>query len=192
MLMAVSSLSTAWCSYQSSRWSGQSGDLATQADKLERRAEEHGLAARQLESVHVWAWMQAMDARLHGDEKMLHFYTDRFRGEPKTAYEKWMALKPLETPAAPPHPFVPELYTQPSAAEIRSANAESAQLDAGSNTAGHTAASYLSKTVLLASVLFFAGTAGRFDQRHVRWAALAFALTLFLYSAVRMIMLPAA
>ena len=31
-------LSTAWCSYQSSRWSGQSSDLETHADKLEREA----------------------------------------------------------------------------------------------------------------------------------------------------------
>ena len=29
ILMGVASLSTAWCSYQNSRWSGLSGDLAT-------------------------------------------------------------------------------------------------------------------------------------------------------------------
>ncbi len=97
------------------------------------------------------------------------FYTERFTDELKPAYQKWLALKPLENPAAPPHPFVPELYTLPFTEENRAANAEAARAEAQSNTAGHTASTYLSNTILLATVLFFAGTAGRFDRRHVRW-----------------------
>ena len=46
--------------------------------------------------------------------------------------------------------------------------------------------------MLLASVLFFAGTASKFDQRRVRWGSLAFAIVFFLYAAVRMLLLPIA
>lgn len=192
MVMAMSSLCTAWCSYQSSRWSGQSSGLANRAEKLERRADEQYLASRQLESIQVWAWMQAMDAQLHGDEKKLRFYTERFRGELKDASDKWMALNPLENPAAPPHPFVAELYTPPNADEIRAAGTKAMQMDAESHTASHTAASYLSKTVLFATVLFFAGTAGKFDHRRVRSFCLAFAGALFIYAVVHMALLPVA
>ncbi len=192
MLMAVSSLSTAWCSYQSSLWSGESSSLATHADKLERQADARHLEARQIESMHSRMWMEAMDAQIDGDEKLARFYSERFTDELKPAYEKWIALKPLENPTAPPHPFVPELYTLPFTEENRAANAEAARAEAQSNTAGHTASSYLSNTILLATVLFFAGTAGRFDRQHVRWFSLAFAGCLFIYTTVRMIILPVA
>ena len=87
---------------------------------------------------------------------------------------------------------MPGLYTPRFEKEIRDAQAEAARAEAQSNVTAHTASSYLSNTVLLAIVLFFAGTAGKFDQRRVRWASLAFAIALFLYAAVRMIMLPVA
>ena len=192
ILMAVSSLSTAWCSYQSSRWSGQSSDFETHADKLEREAGAMFLQAQQLETVQVKAFFEVVDAHLAGNEKLAKFYTDRFGAELKPAYEKWIALNPFENPAAPPHPFVPSLYTPRFTEEIKAAKAEAAQSDAKSNLTGHHARSYLSITVILASVLFFAGTMGKFDQRHVRWSALTFAIALFAFAIVRMVMLPVA
>lgn len=45
ILMAVASLSTAWCSYQSSLWSGQSSGFETQSDKLEQQATAMHLSA---------------------------------------------------------------------------------------------------------------------------------------------------
>ena len=39
---------------------------------------------------------------------------------------------------------------------------------------------------------FFAGTVGKFTQRHVRWSSLTFAIVLFGYALVRMLMLPVA
>jgi len=190
ILMAVSSLSTAWCSFQNSRWSGQSSGLETHADKLERQAAAQHLEARQIEAMQTRMWMEAMDAQIDGDEKLARFYTDRFGDELKPAYEKWVALKPFENPAAPPHPFSQGIYVPRFDQETRDSLAEAARAEAQSNAAGHTASSYLSNTVLLATVLFFAGTASKFDQRRVRWASLAFAITLFLYAAVRTLMLP--
>lgn len=136
--------------------------------------------------------MEVVDATLAGNEKVARFYTDRFGGELKPAYEKWIALKPFENSDAPPHPFVPSLYTPAHQQEIRDAMAGAAQAEAQSNTTGHTAGTYLSNTVILATVLFFAGTVGKFTQRHVRWSSLTFAIVLFSYALVRMLMLPVA
>lgn len=189
ILMAVATLASAWCSYQSSQWSGESSGFAAQADVLQRQAFGQFLASQQIESVQVQAFMEAMNAKLRGDEKTARFYTDRFGGNLKPAYEKWLALKPLENPAAPPHPFTPELYVPAFQKEITDARAEAARLAAQSKATGTLAAGYLSNTVLLAMVLFFAGTASKFDQRHVRLSSLAFAIALFLYAAVRVFML---
>lgn len=38
ILMAVASVATAWCSYESSCWSGESGSLDAHSDKLQRQA----------------------------------------------------------------------------------------------------------------------------------------------------------
>jgi hypothetical protein len=189
ILMAVATLSSAWCSYQSSQWGGQSSGFAAEADALQRTAFGQYLASQQIETVQIEAFMEAMNAQLRGDEKTARFYTDRFGGNLKPAYEKWLALKPLENPAAPPHPFTPELYVPAFHQEIADARAEAARLAAQSKATGEKAEGYLSNTVLLAMVLFFAGTASKFDQRHVRQSSLAFAIALFLYAAVRVLML---
>jgi hypothetical protein len=192
ILMAVASLSTAWCSYQSSRWSGQSSSFEIAADKAEKEAAELHLAGQQIESVQLSAVMEVIDAKLSGDEKRASFYSDRFSSELKPAYEKWIALDPFGNPQAPPHPFVPSLYTPRFHEKVNQLRAEAAQSEAQSNTTGHTAGTYLTNTVILATVLFFAGTVGKFSQRHVRWSSLTFAIVLFAYVVVRMLMLPVA
>jgi hypothetical protein len=192
LLMAISSLSTAWCSFQNSRWSGQSGDRATHADKLARKVSAQHLEARQIEAIQTRMWMEAVDARLDHDEPLARFYTERFAEELKPAYEKWMALNPFENPSAPAHPFVAGLYVPRFSDEIHVASAEAEAAEKESNAAGHVASSYLSNTVLLATVLFFAGTAGKFHQRRVRSSSLFFAIALFCYAAVRTLLLPIA
>lgn len=190
ILMAVASVATAWCSYQNSLWSAASSDLATRSDKLDRHASMQHLEAGQVQEEQMLLWAEAMDATIDGDEKLARFYTQRFTDELKPAFEKWMALNPLENPDTPPNPFVDALYTPRFDKEVREARAEAARAEAESNAAGQHASSYLSNTVILAMVVFFAGTAGSFDQRRVRWASIAFALALFAFVAVRMCMHP--
>lgn len=192
ILMAVASLSTAWCSYQSSLWSAQNSSLDTHEDKLERQVALQHLEAGQIKDMHMRLWMEAVDATIDGDKPLAKFYTDRFEDELRPAYDKWIALNPFEDPAAPPHPFVPALYKSRFEEEMREARDQSHQLQAESNRTGHYASTYLSNTVILASVLFFAGTAGQFDHRRVRWFSLAFASAMFCYAMVRMVLLPVA
>ncbi len=189
LLMAVATLSSAWCSYQSSYWSDQSSGFASQADTLQRQAFGQYLASQQIQTVQIQAFMQAMNAQLRGDEKIAGFYTDRFAGTLKPAYEKWLALQPFENPAAPPHPFVPDLYVPTYHQEITDARAEAARLAVQSKLTAETAKGYLSNTVILAMVLFLLGTASKFDQRRVRQFSLAFAIALLCFAAVRVLML---
>lgn len=148
------------------------------------------LEAGQIQEEQMLFWAEAMDATIDGDEKLARFYIERFTDELKPAFEKWMALKPFENRDAPPNPFVDSLYTPRFEKEVREARAEAGRAEAESNGAGKYASDYLSNTVILAMVVFFAGTAGKFDKRRVRWSALAFALALFAFVAVRMCMLP--
>jgi hypothetical protein len=190
ILMAVASVATAWCSYQSSNWSGESNDLGAEAAKLQRQTNAQHLESRQIEAMQTRLFMEAIDAQMAGNEKLARFYSDRFADELKPAYEKWIALKPFESLAAPPTPFVPALYTPRFDDAIRVGHTEATRAEVQSKFAGHMASSYLSNTVSLATVLLFAATAEKFHQRRVRWGSLGFAVALFLFAAVRMLMLP--
>ena len=190
ILMAVASVATAWCSYESSCWSGESGSLEAHSDKLQRHATAQHLESRQIEEMQLRLFTEVIDARMGGNEKLARFYADRFGEEFKPAYEKWIALNPFDDAKAPPHPFVRSLYTPRFEEEIRDAHAEAAKAEAASNVAGHVASSYLANTVSLATVILFAATAEKFAQPRVRGASLAFAIALFLFAAVRTALLP--
>jgi hypothetical protein len=190
ILMALATLSTAWCSYQSSKWNGQSSDFATNAAHLEQKAAVLRLEDNQIMSTQVKLFTDFIGARVTGNDKLAQFFSDRFPPELRAAYDRWMEQKPFENAKADPHPFVPSLYKTRFVEEIRQTTASAEDDGAGAKRTGNFAARYLSNTVLFAMVLFFAGTSARFDQRHVRLASFFFAVAVFLFAVSRMLMLP--
>jgi hypothetical protein len=190
ILMALATLSTAWCSFQSSKWSGQSSDLATSAARSEHKADMLRLEDMQVASVQIKLFTDFLGARMDGNDKRAQFYTDRFPPELRAAYDRWMEQKPFENAKADPHPFVPSLYKTRFAEEIQKTAASAESDGAEAKRTGNFAARYLSNTVLFAMVLFFAGTSARFDQRHVRLASFFFAVAVFLFAVTRMLTLP--
>lgn len=190
ILMALATLSTAWCSYQSSKWNGQSGDFATKAVRLEQKASLLHLEDNQIIDIQVKLFMEFIDAKVAGNDKLAQYYSDRFPPELRAAYDRWLAQKPLENPKADQHPFSPGLYKPRFVDAARQATEDAARDGAEAKRTGNIAAQYLSNTVLFAAVLFFAGTSARFDQRVVRQSSLFFAVAAFLFAAARMLMLP--
>jgi hypothetical protein len=190
ILMALATLSTAWCSYQSSKWNGQSGGFAAEAGRLNQKAALLHLEGNQVISVQVKMFMAFIDAQMTGNDKLAHFYSDRSPPELRKAYDAWLLEKPFENPSADPHPFVPKLYQGRFVQDARLASADAGRNDAEAKRTGNIGAQYLSNTVLLAAVLFFAGTSARFDQRYVRHGSFLFAVAAFLFAAARMLMLP--
>ena len=190
ILMALATLSTAWCSYQSSKWSGQSGGFAAEAGRLNQKAALLHLEGNQVIGIQAKMFTEFIDAQMIGNDKLAHFYSDRFPPELRKAFDAWLAEKPFENPNADPHPFVPKLYQARFVQDAREANSDAGRNDAEAKRTGNIAAQYLSNTVLLAAVLFFAGTSAKFDQRHVRQSSFFFAVAAFLFAAARMLMLP--
>jgi hypothetical protein len=192
ILMALSTLGTAWCSYESSRWNGQSTGFATEAGRSNQQAALFHLEGNQVYSLQVTLFAKFIDAQMSGNDKLAHFYLDRFPPELRKAYDAWMAEKPFENPSADPHPFVPNLYQPRFVQEARLANADAGRNDAEAKRTANVAAQYLSNTVLLAAVLFFAGASAKFDHRYVRQSSFFFAVAAFLFAAVRVLLLPVA
>lgn len=190
IVMALSTLSTAWCSYQSARWTAASGRHVRSAESFQRRAMALHLEDNQITSVQAQMFMQWVNAHLAGNQKLAQFYSARFGPELDKAFASWLAQKPFENPHAPAHPFVADLYEPRFGGEGKRALTESARQSDFALRATQTGARYLGNTVMFASVLFFAGMSGKFDQRRVRASTMVFAVAVFAFAAVRMLILP--
>ena len=189
-VMALATLGTAWCSYESAAWTRRANRLLNDYNSLERRAGVLTLQGMQTATIHTAMFMEFLAAQQAGNEKLASFYLERFPPDLRKAYDAWIAQKPYENPRADLHPFVPNLYELRGAREATAAtNSASEKLDA-SRAAGSRSGGYLSNTVLFATVLFFANAASKFEQRRVRIVAFLFALTVFAFAAVRVAMLP--
>jgi hypothetical protein len=190
LLMALATLSTAWCSFESAAWTRKSNRLMNEFNTLERKAGVLTIQGMQQATIHTGMFMQALAAHQAGNEKLANFYVERFPPDLRKAYDTWLAEKPFENPNADPHPFVPKLYEVRGTREAAEASAKAAGSLQEARKAGNISGQYLANTVLFATVLFFASAAGRFEQRRVRVVAFAFAVAVFLFALVRTLMLP--
>jgi hypothetical protein len=192
VLMALTTIGTAWCSYESATWTRQSNRLMNESNALERRAALLDVQGSQALIIHASMFMQLLAAQHAGDEKLASFYAERFPPDVKKAYDAWLAQKPFENRAADAHPFVPNLYEVRGTAEAAAARADSVRRLTEAREAGNRSGQYLANTVLFATVLFFAGTAGKFEQPRVRLFAATFGVALFVFAIIRTLLMPAA
>src|SRR6266481_1827846 len=77
-LMALATLSTAWCSYQSAAWTRQANRSMNEFNALERKASLLSLQGQQAATIHVAMFMQLLAAQESGNEKLAAFYVERF------------------------------------------------------------------------------------------------------------------
>ena len=192
IVMALTTCCTAWCSYQSAAWTRRSNRLLNEYNALERRAALLDIQGSQALIIHVAMFMQLLAAQHAGNQQLASFYSERFPPDVKKAYDAWLAQKPFENRAADAHPFVPNLYQVRDAAEATAARAEAMKQLTTARASGNRSGQYLANTVLFATVLFFAGTAGKFEQPRVRFSAAIFALAVFAFAVIRMLFMPAA
>jgi hypothetical protein len=190
LLMALATLSTAWCSYQSAAWTRKSNRLMNEFNALERKAGLLSIQGIQQATIHTTMFMQMLAAQQAGNEKLVNFYVERFPPDVRKAYDAWLAQKPLENTKADPHPFVPRLYEVAGTRDAAEANAKAARSLQEARNAGNVSGQYLANTVLFAAVLFFASASGKFEQQRVRSVAFIFAVAVFVSAVIRTAMLP--
>src|SRR5437867_12045851 len=129
ILMALATLGTAWCSYQSSEWNGQSSTFGTKAARSNQQAAVLHLEGNQVTALQAKMFTEFIDAQMSGKEKLANFYLDRFPPELRKAYDACIADKPFENPKADPHPFVPNLHQPRFVDDARQANADAGRIE---------------------------------------------------------------
>lgn len=190
LIMALATVGTAWCSFESASWTRRANRLMNEFNSLERKAGLVSVQGMQTAQIQIAMFMEVLAAQQAGNEKLADFYAERFPPDVRKAYDAWLAQKPFENPKADPHPFVPNLYQLPGSREAADATAAAATKVEAARSAGNLSGQYLANTVLFATVLFFANAAGKFEQRRVRTVAFFFTLAVFAFSITRIAMLP--
>jgi hypothetical protein len=190
LVMALATVCTAWCSYESAAWTRRANRLMNEYNTLDRRAGVLNMQGLQTASIHIAMFMQMLAAKDAGNDKLADFYIRRFPPDMRKAYDSWLTQNPFENPNADPHPFVPKLYEMRGTAEASDATATAAKKLEQARAAGTVSGQYLANTVLFAAVLFFANASGKFDQRRVRVTAFLFAVAMFVFALVRILILP--
>ena len=190
LIMALATVGTAWCTYQSAVWTRHSNRSANQFSSLERKAAVLNIQAMQTLTIHTAMFMQMLAAQQSGNQALADFYVQRFPPDVRKAYDAWIAQKPFENPNADPHPFVPNLYEMRGSREAAEAIANGATQIEDARRAATVSGQYLANTVLFAAVLFFANAASKFEIRWVRRTSFLFAVAMFVFAVVRVATLP--
>ena len=175
VVLGLSALATAWSSYQASLWDGIQSKNYTQASAARTDAAQQRSAGNQFRIADLTVFESYIDAVLTGNDEVALFYRERFREEFETAFTAWLALDPLNDPAAPASPLaMPEYHLAADAEAERLEERADALFTAGEN-ANRNSDTYTLTTLLFAAALFFAAIADRFDFARTRIILLALA-----------------
>jgi len=180
MVLALATVATAWCAYQSTLWGGDETKFRAAANTATTRAGQASSAALQQTSFHASLFVDWAAAISTENQMLADFLYQRFPPTLKTASDAWLATQPLQNPDAPSSPFVMPEYQLPERAEAAAWAAEATVQWEQAETADQIADRYVLLTVLFASVLFFAGIAGKFQSRLIDIAMLALGLLVLL------------
>src|SRR4051812_16381318 len=123
ILLAIAGVLTAWCAFQSTKWSGDQADSYARAAAARTESSRAATRAGQLTVIDVntfTSWIAAIAAEqrdhlpngLEPDgtyhpvaERQSGFLYARFRPEFKVAVDAWLAQRPLTNSSAAPTPF---------------------------------------------------------------------------------------
>ena len=189
ILLAVVALLAAFSGYAAAKWSTESrvdlGEASTLRSKA-NRANLDAIGLRNFDSSAFEAWFTAYSN--HNQEAM-RVAEHRFRPGLEVAFVAWRATQPESNPDAPRGPTYMPQYREPGLRVSRALDAQADQAFAEGSDAGEESDKYVRATVFLASVLFLVGISTRFPLRAGRYALVAFAIALLLFSVIQLIQL---
>ena len=157
LLMAVATIATAWCAYQSTVWSGIQEFAMHDAQELSREVSTLRTLGLQRSIIDLSLFQSFLDARLTGNDSLARFYSDRFPPRLKVPFEAWLSTSPFTNPNAPSHVFAMKQYVVAEKVRADSLHKVAMQTMTEAQESNAHSEHYILLTVIFASVLFFGG-----------------------------------
>jgi hypothetical protein len=183
VLLALAAVSTAWSSYQATRWNGEQAKTSARVNKTRIDAARASDLANAQQQVDVETFMQWVDSYARGETELVTFYRERFRPEFKPAFNAWIGTKPLKTKGAPLTPFAMPQYRLAARTEAHRLDQIAEELSAQVRRYIQRASNYVLGVVLFAVALFFAGMSTKLTAPGLRKAMLVIGYIIFLGAA---------
>ena len=190
VLLAIAALATAWSSYQASVWGGIQATHYNMSGGLRTRATRAAEQAARLQLLDVVLFTRYLEAEADGKARLARYYRDHFRPEFRPAFEAWHATG--ITRAAAPTPFERREYSLATARQAERLDDAATKTVAAGHRANDISDGYVFDTVILASVLFFAGAVRPLVSQRARGVILLIGLMLCIWAVVRLVNEPVA
>ncbi|HZA73045.1 MAG TPA: hypothetical protein VE476_09040 [Propionibacteriaceae bacterium] len=189
LLLGITTIGTAWCGFQATRWNGQSGDLSRAAATQRIEGSRlFGLATQRItyDSVVVAKYAEASQ---QGNAELLQFYRRSVvRPDFLPVLSRWEAAAKAGEPNV--GVFEDKDYLAEQFADYNKTVAAAEQAGRESQEADDVAEAYVGTTILLAVALFFAGVTSSFLSRFARILLLIAATGAVAVAAARIATLP--
>ena len=190
VLMAVATVATAWCAYQSTVWASEQEFALHQSDVLNREAVElrnKGILIRQVDVELFLTWGEA---RTTNNKVLEDYIYTTFAPPMKAALDAWIESDPKNNPDAALHPFQLDEYYVEEERQADSVRVEyEKQFQAAWNSNSHSE-HYVLLTVILASVLFFGGITSNINSVQTKIAMVIGSSILLIGSVIWMLTIP--
>jgi hypothetical protein len=181
ILLAIATVSTAWCAYQATRWSGVQAISFAQASTNRVESTRAFNRAIQLQSIDAQLFTEWVRAYESGNIELQAFYeSNLIRPQFLPYLEEWVASEPLNNPEALRNPLINESYQAELMTESDRLRELAEERFSDAADANQTGDDYILATVLFASVLFFAGISNKFERVIVQEALVGLALAMLI------------
>lgn len=191
LLLAVSTLGTAWCGYQATQWTGVQNDANQQQTNHRLEANRRFALAVQTfsyDSNMIALYAQAVQAN---DTRLAQFYRKTMvRKEFLPFLDKWEGTVRA---GGTPTPLLDDPQYVKAQSSGYQSEQEAAEVAArAAQQAGDTSQVYTLNTIVLAVALFFAGVTASFRYRSARLLLIMLAILTLAFAATRLADLPVA
>src|SRR5688572_13630482 len=169
-MLSVTAILTAWCGFQSAKWSGERSIAFAEASAARVEASDADNEAREARVVDLIIYAEWVTAEADGQTVLADEIEARFTPHFMVAYDAWQDGGQVE-----PGPFAMAEYVPPGTVESaeRSAYAEARFADAVEDT--ERGDNYSLLTVMFALVLFLTAMAQRDIHHRAAWIMLGLA-----------------
>jgi hypothetical protein len=178
-ILALATIATAWCAYQSARWSGVMTINFAKSNTARTQSVKQQTAGGQLIQVDVGLFLEFVNAVINEKEELAEFVKEKwFSDDLKAATDAWMATDPIDNPDAPASPFNMPEYKSRGILLSQSYNTLGDSYRQDALDSNQRSDNYVLLAVLFATVLFFAGICTKFKQQWMQISFLVLAITI--------------
>src|SRR4030095_11708044 len=157
ILLAVTALTVAWCSYQGTLWSGIKTFRLAESNKYGRLAQQTVIQSGQNKAMEEAVIINFVDAAFNNDTSKVNYILRGVRPELANILSNWVRSHPFERASAPRHPMVMPEYEQlmeKRSEESQKMSAKGQEMFNAAQKANKIGDNYSLLTVMLSMVMF--------------------------------------